>query len=261
MGIENEMKLFDIKSQGGFKGCPFHKGMPEGSLRYIRESTKFSTSHTEGGSSGRGSYRMELSSRKPWKNFDSMMKDIIKARDIIKKEDEYMDLYEAMEKRRTIRKFKNPATEEQLKRILSKGTLAPSPRNAQTWEFIVLDAPERIEAVSEIKYILNRGNKPRDEEVPREMEKAAKAQKESFANASLVVVFHAEGASHAAGAWCCIQNMLLAAVAEGLGGYAEKVEKPDDIVPAVQRAKKAIDSGQAALLEIITAEEPAFSLY
>jgi len=39
------------------------------------------------------------------------------------------------------------------------------------------------------------------------------------------------------------------------------VEKPDDIIPAIQRAKKAVDSGQAALLEIITAEEPAFSMY
>ncbi len=50
-------------------------------------------------------------------------------------------------------------------------------------------------------------------------------------------------------------------VAEGLGGYSEKVEKPDDIIPALQRAKKAVDSGQAALLEIITREETAFSMY
>ena len=129
-----------------------------------------------------------------------------------------MDLYEAMEKRRTIRKFKEPASEEQLKRILNRGTLAPSASNTQKWEFVVLDDPGRIEEIGEIKYILNRGNKSRDEEVPPEMEKAAQGQKESFANASLVVVFHAEGESHAAGAWCFIQNMLLAAVAEGLGG-------------------------------------------
>jgi thiamine pyrophosphate-dependent acetolactate synthase large subunit-like protein len=57
------------------------------------------------------------------------------------------------------------------------------------------------------------------------------------------------------------QSGEYARVAEGLGGYAEKVEKPDDIIPAIQRAKKAVDSGQAALLEIITAEEPAFSMY
>jgi len=52
-----------------------------------------------------------------------------------------------------------------------------------------------------------------------------------------------------------------AKVAEGLGGYAEKVEQPDNIIPAIQRAKKAVDSGQPALVEIITREELAFSLY
>jgi len=50
-------------------------------------------------------------------------------------------------------------------------------------------------------------------------------------------------------------------VAQGLGGHAEKVENPDDIIPAVRRAKKAVDSGQPALVEIITREELAESLY
>jgi len=50
-----------------------------------------------------------------------------------------------------------------------------------------------------------------------------------------------------------------AKVAEGLGGYSEKVEKPEDIIPAIQRAKKIVDSGQPALLEIITKEESNFS--
>ncbi|MBA7704360.1 hypothetical protein ES703_113166 [subsurface metagenome] len=50
-------------------------------------------------------------------------------------------------------------------------------------------------------------------------------------------------------------------VAEGLGGYAEKVEQPDDIIPALQRAKQAVDSGQPALVEVITREELDFSLY
>ena len=50
-------------------------------------------------------------------------------------------------------------------------------------------------------------------------------------------------------------------VAEGLGGCAERVDKPDDIIPAVRRAKKAVDSGQPALVEIITREELAESSY
>jgi acetolactate synthase-1/2/3 large subunit len=50
-------------------------------------------------------------------------------------------------------------------------------------------------------------------------------------------------------------------IAEGLGGYSERVEQPDSIIPALQRAKKAIGSGQSALIEIITREETDFSTY
>ena len=38
-----------------------------------------------------------------------------------------MDVYEAIEKRRSVRKFKGPVTEEQLGRILQAGAPAPSP--------------------------------------------------------------------------------------------------------------------------------------
>lgn len=48
-------------------------------------------------------------------------------------------------------------------------------------------------------------------------------------------------------------------VAEGLGGYAERVVKPQDIIPAIQRSKKVNESGKPALVEIMTREEPVFS--
>jgi acetolactate synthase-1/2/3 large subunit len=48
-------------------------------------------------------------------------------------------------------------------------------------------------------------------------------------------------------------------IAEALGGYTERVEKPKDIIPALQRAKEANDTGKAALIEIMDREEPAFS--
>lgn len=48
-------------------------------------------------------------------------------------------------------------------------------------------------------------------------------------------------------------------VAEGLGAYAECVEKPNEIIPAVQRAVKVADEGRPAVLEIVTKEEPVFS--
>ena len=50
-----------------------------------------------------------------------------------------MDVYEAIEKRRTVRIFKKGATEEQLRRIILAGAKAPSAGNRQPWEFIIVD--------------------------------------------------------------------------------------------------------------------------
>ena len=127
-----------------------------------------------------------------------------------------MDFYEVLAKRRTVRKFKEPATEAQLMRILAAGTKAPSGGNQQRWEFIVVDDPALIEKIAERKYVLNRGNKPREEPAATpEMEKAAQAQKDSFAHGSHVAVYYKEGGRDEA--WMCLENMSLAATAEGLG--------------------------------------------
>jgi acetolactate synthase-1/2/3 large subunit len=50
-----------------------------------------------------------------------------------------------------------------------------------------------------------------------------------------------------------------ARVAEGLGGYSERVESPAGIIPAIQRAQEQLAAGKPALLEMITREEGAFS--
>lgn len=50
-------------------------------------------------------------------------------------------------------------------------------------------------------------------------------------------------------------------VAEGLGAYTERVEKPEEIIPAVGRALKVTADGRPALLEIITKEEIQLSKY
>ena len=44
-----------------------------------------------------------------------------------------------------------------------------------------------------------------------------------------------------------------------MGGWAERVADPADVGPAILRARKATEDGQAALLEFITSEETAFS--
>jgi acetolactate synthase-1/2/3 large subunit len=40
-------------------------------------------------------------------------------------------------------------------------------------------------------------------------------------------------------------------VAQGLGAYSERVEHPDNLVPAYQRAIRATENGQAALVEVL----------
>lgn len=52
-----------------------------------------------------------------------------------------------------------------------------------------------------------------------------------------------------------------AKVAEALGGYSEKVVQPAELTPALQRAKRVVEAGRPALLEVITREELARSKY
>jgi len=49
-----------------------------------------------------------------------------------------------------------------------------------------------------------------------------------------------------------------AKVVEALGGYSERVEHPDEIIPAIRRAEKSLQSGTAALLEVIIKVEVDF---
>ena len=49
-----------------------------------------------------------------------------------------------------------------------------------------------------------------------------------------------------------------AKVAEAMGSYNARVEKPEEIVPAIKTATKVIEAGQPAVLEFITKEEQAF---
>ncbi len=44
-----------------------------------------------------------------------------------------------------------------------------------------------------------------------------------------------------------------------MGGWAERVEDPAEVGPAILRAWKATEDGQASLLEFITGEETVFS--
>jgi acetolactate synthase-1/2/3 large subunit len=44
-----------------------------------------------------------------------------------------------------------------------------------------------------------------------------------------------------------------------MGGWAERVDDPSEVGPAILRARRANEDGKAALLEILTSEETEFS--
>ncbi len=126
-----------------------------------------------------------------------------------------MDVYEAIEKRRTVRIFKKGATEEQLRKIILAGSKAPSGGNRQSWEFIVIDDPKIIDQLGESKYQLNRKFSPGPDETQKEVEERALNQKKWFQNSSVVAVCTRSG-DFGTG-WLAVENMSLAAVAERLG--------------------------------------------
>jgi len=52
-----------------------------------------------------------------------------------------------------------------------------------------------------------------------------------------------------------------AKVAEALGFYAERIERPAEIIPAIKRAQQVLASDKPAFLEIITRVDTEFSVY
>jgi nitroreductase len=119
-----------------------------------------------------------------------------------------MDLYEAITKRRTVRGFTKPASEGELRRIIMAGSMAASPMNSQPWEFILIDDLKLIEQIAEHKYQMNQKAFPGP---------SALAQKNNYKNCGVVAVGYKKGYGNRWAAWMCIQNMYLAATAEGLG--------------------------------------------
>lgn len=68
-----------------------------------------------------------------------------------------MDVYEAIGKRHSVRKYRpDRVEEEKLFRVLNAGRLAPSARNQQNWRFVVLrnaDVREQVVAATEQDWV------------------------------------------------------------------------------------------------------------
>ena len=65
-----------------------------------------------------------------------------------------MDVIDAIRTRRSIRKFTDrPVEPEKLQAVLEAARLAPSWANMQCWRFVVVEAPEVRERISELSYV------------------------------------------------------------------------------------------------------------
>lgn len=113
-----------------------------------------------------------------------------------------MDIYEAIEKRKSIRKFKSdPVTDKIIHKILRAGMQAPNAFNREPWEFILVKDKSLRHEISEMRI-----------KIP--------PQRTALETAPIVLVvcYNNELAEDALGsAYACIENILLAATAEDLG--------------------------------------------
>jgi nitroreductase len=150
-----------------------------------------------------------------------------------------MDVYEAIATRRTIRDFEDrPVPPEVLRRILDAGLKAPSNDHLRKWYFVVVDDVETRHAlVHAIPSVSTAGARAiidkwgLVDEVQREMylDGIPKQVKMILTAGALVIpCFHQpwsllkpeslSSLNAFASIWCCIENVLLAAAAEGILG-------------------------------------------
>lgn len=151
-----------------------------------------------------------------------------------------METYEAIYSRRTIRDFKHkPIDNDMIEKLLDAGLQAPSNDHLQTWEFIVvndMDVREKIisaikvrTSYADIEKLLNRWN------ITEDLQKqmyfyAIPRQKTMLRTAgALILPFYKQtndllqprslsSLNAFASIWCCIENILIAAAAEGIFG-------------------------------------------
>jgi nitroreductase len=151
-----------------------------------------------------------------------------------------MDIYEAISKRRTVRDFRNkPVSFNVIERIIDAGLHAPSNNHLRQWEFILItDQKVRLSVIDKInKNLSNRdATKLLDswgytDQFQREMYiDAIPKQYRMLLQASCLIIpcFRQESLllkpknlsalNGFASIWCCIENILLAAVGEGIYG-------------------------------------------
>ena len=150
-----------------------------------------------------------------------------------------MDFFEVVEKRRTIRDFENESmSAEMLEKIINAGLQAPTNDHMRDWHYIVIRdknitmklldiIPKGISEEDMNQLILDWGLS--DSEQQSCYKDAVPKQHKMLMDASAVIIpllkqktdiLHPENVSHLNGfasIWCSIENIFLAATAEGYG--------------------------------------------
>lgn len=151
-----------------------------------------------------------------------------------------LDIYEAIKLRRTVRDFKDEKIEiTMIKKILNAGLLAPTNDHMRSWNFVIMNDPaaklELIKLVvkdrTEKQAITTLDNWGLVDRSQREMYiDAIPKQYKMLLNCGCLIVpcfqqtepllepSKLSSLNGFASIWCCIENILLSAVAEGIYG-------------------------------------------
>lgn len=145
-----------------------------------------------------------------------------------------MNFYEVVDKRHIVREWKaEDISQETMKRVIAAGLKAPSNDHQRNWEFIILHSQQEKEnALQFVKAwsVIQKENKDLSAlgTIPQRMYAyAMPRQYTMLLTAPYVVIplfkgagiFHAKtinGLNSFASIWCVVENMFLAATAEGL---------------------------------------------
>lgn len=150
-----------------------------------------------------------------------------------------MELYEAIERRRTVREFEDRPVEEKItKKIIAAGLRAPTNNHLREWEFVIInDKKERLRVLNlkdmtsyeECEKMMDNFNMTDSDQ--RGMYHIAMPKQFSmlYNSGCLILPFFKlreplmqpsclSSLNEFASIWCCIENILLAAAEEGLQG-------------------------------------------
>ena len=170
-----------------------------------------------------------------------------------------MDFYEVLEKRRTYRDFSDrEVSDEILKRVIGSAFKAPTNDHLRQLEFVVVRGREHIAKViaplaknmAAFKELVAEVDESDDKDKMAMFADALPKQQRMLMQSGLLIIpffrqltwpllkpVEQSSLNYFASAWCALENMLLAATAEGLGAgfhipVSDEAEKIKEIVGA-----------------------------